>query len=497
MRLPPSLFRAEILLAGGLSALLVHRAATRAITIDEAFTWNRFVDPPFAESFASYDANNHLLFTLLARLSAALLPDTELTFRLFALLGGIATLFLAALLAGRLTQRPLLRLTAFALIGGHPLLLDYLCAARGYALALAFLLAAWLLLTDSLGPAAPSPRRLAAAGVLLGLAFSANASYAIPAAALAAAWTALRLRAPWRDALPLAAALALTSLPAALYLVHHAALGNFYDGTPLLRDGILSLINTALLDVPTPLNHPRAETGMWAWYLAFHHGWRLFAATALLSLLAVLPRRRWPLSRPAALTIAATVLSLALLLALHSALNLVYPVRRTALFLLPMLVFCFVLGLEWLWSLRPAARLLTLAPALLIAFLLAQFSLCLPTPYYLDYRFDAGTRDLLAFIDHHRAGRAPVSLGAHWLLTESLNYYRDIRHATWFAPVTRRGIEGAYDYYTLLPEDGEKARQMGLERLYSHPVAESAVAVRPPLPAPAAATAPAALPPAR
>ncbi len=67
------------------------------------------------------------------------------------------------------------RWVAFAAIGLHPLMFDFSAAARGYSLAMAFLV--WALY-------AGMSQRYRTAAVLLGLAVSANFSAAVPALGL-------------------------------------------------------------------------------------------------------------------------------------------------------------------------------------------------------------------------------------------------------------------------------------------------------------------------
>ena len=67
----------------------VYRAATQSVTIDEAFTYNAFLAGPVDDLFTKYDANHHILNSLLAKLSISLLGLSELTLRLPSLLGGL------------------------------------------------------------------------------------------------------------------------------------------------------------------------------------------------------------------------------------------------------------------------------------------------------------------------------------------------------------------------------------------------------------------------
>src|SRR5262245_50039371 len=67
----------------------VYRAATQSIVFDEAFTYLAFLSGAPSRVFTEYTANNHVLFTLLARLSIALFGVSELTFRLPTVVAGV------------------------------------------------------------------------------------------------------------------------------------------------------------------------------------------------------------------------------------------------------------------------------------------------------------------------------------------------------------------------------------------------------------------------
>ncbi|HMC62894.1 MAG TPA: hypothetical protein VKJ01_27120, partial [Candidatus Solibacter sp.] len=71
-----------------LFAVTVYRAATQSITPPEAATYNRFVGPNLQEALALTTSNNHVLNTLLARISTSIFHLTDLSLRLPGLLGG-------------------------------------------------------------------------------------------------------------------------------------------------------------------------------------------------------------------------------------------------------------------------------------------------------------------------------------------------------------------------------------------------------------------------
>ncbi len=168
-----------------LFAVNVYRAATQSITRDEAVTFDRWVRPPLRDVLPQpYDPNNHVLNTLLIKRTVGLFRLSEFSFRLPSLLGGALYLWAVYRLSRRLLGTGPLFLAGVALLSLHPLILDYLSAARGYGMALAFWM--WALELTLEG------RNLNLAGVCLGLSPAANLAFLWPAAALGIAFVAAR-----------------------------------------------------------------------------------------------------------------------------------------------------------------------------------------------------------------------------------------------------------------------------------------------------------------
>lgn len=128
----------------------LHRAAVAAVVVvgavlrlmhlddpiryDEAVTRLRYVSLPLAEALAAYDLpNNHVLHTLLARLSVDALGDTLPALRLPAWASGTLVVP-ATYLVGRTLRGPGVGLLAAALAAGSPVLVLFSANARGYAL---------------------------------------------------------------------------------------------------------------------------------------------------------------------------------------------------------------------------------------------------------------------------------------------------------------------------------------------------------------------------
>jgi len=246
-----------------LFAVNVYRAATQSITVDEAFTYLKFVAPPLKAMSAFYDANNHVLNTLLAKAAVRLFGASELTVRLPSLLGGLAYFAALWLVCRRLFGQGGWFLLAVALNSLNPFLLDYLSAARGYSLALGLWMWAWYLLLE--GRAAP--RRLALGGVLMGFSIAANLVFLVPCVALVTSFALVSAADEWRAAgapaalRRLLAGAATPLFPAAAVAVailwaplQNAQRANFYWGSLNSKDALRSLTEGLFFHGPTVVN---------------------------------------------------------------------------------------------------------------------------------------------------------------------------------------------------------------------------------------------------
>src|SRR5882762_7016896 len=120
----------------------LYRAATQSLTIDEAFTYNLYLSKNLHAILTQFDANNHVLFTLLARTAVSFLGKAEWVLRLPTILAGLLYLVVVYKLCRLLLGEGWLLLLGVAALVLNPYLLDFLSAARGYGLAIALLMLA-------------------------------------------------------------------------------------------------------------------------------------------------------------------------------------------------------------------------------------------------------------------------------------------------------------------------------------------------------------------
>src|SRR5579872_1776708 len=182
--MPSRLFHnraALICLAIAALCIVVIRACLQSITVDEADSFLQYARNPQPSHWWPV-SDNHVLNSLLTRLTTTIFGVSNLTVRLPALLGALLYIGSALYLCLLVTNRKLLQWLLFVCLVYNPMLLDYLVAARGYSLAIGFFLAAVALIASAMITAGNGAKLLgqcAWVSVLLALSCSANLSFAI------------------------------------------------------------------------------------------------------------------------------------------------------------------------------------------------------------------------------------------------------------------------------------------------------------------------------
>jgi uncharacterized membrane protein len=463
-------------LALAILALNVYRAAVCSITIDEAFTYNSFVRPPLAQILTTYDANHHVLHSLLAKVFVSVFGVSEFTLRLPSLLGGALYLWMVLALARTIFgSRPMLVLPV-ALLSLNPLVLDYLSMARGYGAGLGL----WLLALHQAiqWPASPSPRQLRMLALTLAASVGFNLIF-IPPGCLLAAWCAISMakdRGAWDRLLNhlLIPGVVVTFLILVLPLAH-AERYHFYLGEKTLWRSILSISSASLLQGMHWM--PSLVRG-WdeaRWTLADHAPWAA-AALMLASILAgihvVLRARRNGGERLGFATISISWGALLTLIAGHSAWNLPYPYARTGIYWIPLLTL-LALWLYARYATHMAARIAGCAVACVCLLL---YALQIHPTYYPSFRADAGTKQFVEVLRQMENGTRKIRLGVNWQLETGFNFYRYKYGLDWMAPVESGSLQRPADYYVLLRDDMPLIEKLNLQVILRHPDSEAVLA---------------------
>ena len=152
------------------------RASTQSVTPAEAWNYDRHIGPEWQQSLAQFDPNNHVLNTIMVKISTARIHLTEFSLRLPSLLFGVLYLIAAYRISRRWFGEGRLFLAVLGLLTLNPLILDAMSEARGYGMSLA----CWMWALDLV----TAGGSMNVAGALLGLSVAGSLAFLAPSIAL-------------------------------------------------------------------------------------------------------------------------------------------------------------------------------------------------------------------------------------------------------------------------------------------------------------------------
>ena len=425
-----------------LLAINLYRAMTQTVTPGEAWNYDRFIAPDWTESLSRFDVNNHVLNTLLVRISTARFHLTELSLRLPSLLAGVFYLWVVFRMARRWFGGGLTLLVTIGLLTLNPMVVDALSEARGYGMALASWMWALELMLESVESF--SLRNLNLSAMCLGLSVAASLTFAAPAVALLVVflvWSWSECRA---HAVTLTLTFFLTMFVLLVIPLNHAEWKTLGVGATSMRQTINEL--TALsLGTSLPVVGAVARVSL-----------------ALLAVAAVAAAARsWRRPDRALVTLSGATLALTLLLliAAHRWLHTPFPLQG-AIYLIPLSMLTVTAGM-----IKRKNKAAQIAFLFLSALIMVRYIAVFPIGAYTAGRQFTGGRTL-AKILRENAGTAAVRVGASLAAEPIINYYRTrYRQGNW-QRIDRQQLTGTYDYYVLTPDAAALLEQRHLHVLY-------------------------------
>jgi len=465
-------------------AYVAMRAVTISITHDEALTYVWHVTGDWLQIVLfrtpGLPDNNHVLHTLLCKISVTLLGLSELTLRIPSLLGCI--LYLLGL---NLCLRRILpgwfQVFGLLALGLNPYVLDFLGIARGYGLGLGFALvglaALLAALADSPGKVRSAPAQLSM--ILFSLATLSNLSFLLVlGAALAVMFVALvytgisarnmpaPTESPWlmvlKIVLPVVPVLAYLLLP--LSIINKSKLFEMGGHSGFWEDTVNSLAWGTLYDSKWLSDQ---DWLMNAWIIAT---------------LVVLPLVLWALYRSdtrrfaaLAVIVSMTAIIVTESLVQHSLFNVALLQGRRGIVLIPLFMLSS-LALSHLprTSSRWIAALGLLVGAVVPAVLGVNGLLSTNLQYVSDWKDDAGTRNvMLAVRDRimRQNPAAPLHMRVDWVFEPSTNFYRHtLGLESSLLPLDRKGLDGPADLYYGMAKDEATIAKMSVRLVRREPV---------------------------
>ncbi len=415
----------------------------QSIVVDEATTYNQFVSGPWRKLFGRYDANNHILSSLLIKASITIGGLSEFTLRLPSLIAGLLLALGVFWILKRVDSWPL-RWAAFAMVCLCPMLVDFSIMARGYSLSLAFFVWALYFCLD---------QHYLPAGFFLGLSIASNLTILFPVIALIVTVTLLdrRIMPLLRLTVPALLLAALITGPS----LRRAHREDFYIGYSEFRHTIISFVATTLY--ATEHEGILGERGVAI--LAFVYvGLPLFFVLVGAAAIRVKNRR---------LLIPFLTLAIALfgIVLAHVWLGLNYPADRTCLYFIILAAVAWAIAADSFKNRYVQA--LGLLPLVVLAI---QFSTQLQARFFEFWLVEADDKQIAQLIQRATAGKPEnsVSLSTSWMHQPSLEFYRRYLHIAALKPVDRHdpALLTGCDFYLLSWGDVDRAKEAHLRTIF-------------------------------
>lgn len=461
--------RAALALLSILFAVNVYRAVTQAITVDEAFAYLKLMNGPPSLVFTTYDACHHVLYTYLARISIAVFGVSAIALRLPALLAGLLYFSVVYRFCRWLSGDTWRLLLGVALLSLNPLVLDFLVAARGYGMALAFLLLAFYEFARFCASEreANGGRRLTRSGLWLSASIAANLTMLFPALALmvlAACVVVFLRRGGW---LTIQRYLAAVIVPAFLLMVlpfSHAARDNFYYGLPALFDSLRGL---------AAFSTGRAIS-QWVLLTLAAVPIAVFAAAlkqAISTRFAMWNAAAWTLL----ISSAGLWITMAGLIAAHDLFRVPYPAGRTGLYLILLFLAQLLSAIEWALGQGRSGKWTGALLGVCASAMIVLFAGAFRVTYFAEWDFCRELKPMLAALEKNKPAGKIIRVAGSFEYETCVNFYRIKRDLGWMQPMSRAQLDSG-DFYLYTGTDWQRAADRHLRVLYADPLSHAVLA---------------------
>ncbi|MCW3085140.1 MAG: hypothetical protein JWP12_2506 [Bacteroidetes bacterium] len=430
------------------------RACKLSFTHDESFTYLYASHNSFMEIISNRTAitssNNHLLNTLFMKLFEFLFGSSEIVLRLQSILAHIAYLFLTYLLLKPLKSQ-LAVILGFALLNVNPYLLEFFSLARGYALAISFMLASIWFLFQYMKE--DKNKTLIGCYIFASLAVLSNfalLNYFASLLIIQQVFIYAKYRSIKTNFQKSKAIILITIILAAILyeplrkVIHQLDFGGV---TGVWEDTVSSLINSYLYKVNYDFPVFKLIEGI---VLITVVGYFILTGITFL-------KKKMPEKGPYGATFfSVLILIVTLNIVQHVLFGSAYLGERFALFLVPLFVFVLIYLMDSIYQKGKTGTIISVVLlAALTSLNLFHFSKTANLQYASNWKYDAGTKQMIGNLVHEKetSGKQHISLGITWILEPAVNFYRVTKKLDWLEKASRDGINSSNDFYYILPED--------------------------------------------
>jgi hypothetical protein len=467
------------------------RASVQSIAHDEALTYEWFLDGSVYRVLA-FNSTNHVLFTMIAKFFVKLFGTNELSLRAPSLIGAAGYLTFTYLLCRKLFGDGILLLLSIAMLCLNPLLMDFMAAARGYSLGMAFLAAAMYVMArlidrGTFNPDDPGGHRdCAIASVLLALSIAASLTNLFPVASLALSFPAIAFRWPLdfrrlgaRTLRIFAQYFIVPGVLVGLFILWpfliQARPAQFNMGLHRASDALRDLFNSSFLykwtgDVyASSLGAVPPSPGSWQQRLSDFGIYVIFPLLFFFVFLGLISVSCSSMESRQRETVycrlfgIAAIACVVLTVLFHVLLKVNYPVSRTCLYFIPLFTLSGLLVAREFFFRFPHYHLRPVG-LIIAAMVVFDYAVSLNTEYFRYNAYDVISRQLFLCIsnDARARGLTSIRVGGTWWYEPEINFYRRRYNAEWMKPYDVKDrsyfwespnslVPAEYDYFVFTP----------------------------------------------
>jgi len=392
-------------------AWAIARAAVQSITIDEATSYNLFAS---RHLYLAFNSNNHIINSTMMYAFTRVLGLSQFTARLPALIGAAFYISAAYRLCRLLGASLFVQVTVFVCLVFNPFIFDYLVAARGYGLALGFLMWELVYFAEWYRQGGPLILACAVSSACAGMSVSANFSFAF---VNLSAMLAILFSACYQRPKEKVRVLAACALPGAIivaivcgYAISQAYFDQFFYGARSLADTFRTIIEASLFENRFTFLKPFV--------------FPLVGVTGLLWLTYVLvSRAKAPIARFGLAVASIFTLTLAMHWTAFRLFGLLLPKDRTGIYFVPL----FMIAAGALAAIPPPSRLgRCLRAGFLgaLAIMAVYFLLCLRLTYFKEWYWEADLNKTYAVLSCLNREHHVTHVASTWEYRGPLDFYR-------------------------------------------------------------------------
>jgi len=476
-----------LILSLGLAAYTFIRAAGSSITHDEVGNYLGYSIYPVRDIilFTNLQLGNHVLNSLLVKLTTSLFGISEFTLRLPNLIAHLLYLYFSWKIIRLLTKDKYVAIAGFIMINVNPYLLDFFSISRGYGLEISMLVIGIYLMMKFWQQGKPlyiwGSMIMNALGVLSNFNFIPMYFSIILLINFLMIIDLIRLKKPFKSSI---LALLKVNMPV---LIVSAGLAALIVG-PIIR-----------LEVIGEFSARANKDGFWdnLFRSVIRHSlygqflgdtmqvsltivFQVLSAMFVMLLVWHIYKDRWNATRSGLFQVFSLLMIVCLWFFLqHVLMGSRYPQQRTALFILPLFLFTLIACFDIIAAFKGFQVPVRIVAGLVSLLILFHFYNTANFRYYFDWQYDADTKQMLTENLDNMKSVAPnnerrVNFGIYWLYEPGIDFYLRVNKINWVKLIIyRNSFAGQADFYYIPPEFKDSLNKFNPVKLKDYPLSRS------------------------